>query len=84
MITAWTKACKTEEEKKRLTDSVLGSKIALKRLGELLTEMEEDLTSSELSIKNYDSPNWSHKQADVNGSKRTIRTIKRIINLDQE
>jgi hypothetical protein len=83
MISAWTKHLKTEEEKIQFKNEVLGSKNVLKRLTDLLAEMEEDLNRSELSAKNYDSPNWAPKQAHVNGQKAQIRTIKFILNLDQ-
>lgn len=83
MISAWTKHL-PEEEKDRFKSAVLGSKVVLNRLTALLNEMEEDLNQSELSAKNYDSPNWAPKQAHVNGQKAQIRTIKFLINLDQQ
>lgn len=82
MITAWTKHLKTDEDKQKFEKSVQSSKHVLERLTEILGEMESELNSSELSPKNYDAPNWHFKQAHVNGQKATLRTIKRIINLD--
>ena len=84
MKSAWTKHLSTEEEKERFRGAVLGSKVTLNRLTDILTEMEQDLLSSELSKNNYDTPNWAPKQAHVNGQKAMIRTIKFLINLDQE
>lgn len=84
MISAWTKHLSTEEEKERFRSNLQGSKTILNRLTALLTEMEEDLSRSELSSKNYDSPNWAPKQAHVNGQRAQIKTIKFLINLDQE
>jgi hypothetical protein len=81
---AWHKHLDTEEEKVRFKNAVEGSKIVLNRLTALLNEMEEDLSRSELSSKNYDTPNWAYKQAHVNGQKAQIRTIKFLINLDPE
>jgi len=83
MISAWTKNCNSDEEKARFQSAVLGAKPVLNRLNELLCEMEEDLSRSELSSANYDTPNWAPKQAHVNGQKAQIRTIKFLINLDQ-
>lgn len=84
MISAWTKHLTEPEEKERFKSSLYGSKTVLNRLTALLDEMEADLTTSELSAKNYDSPNWAPKQAHVNGQKAQIRTIKFLINLDQD
>lgn len=82
MITAWTKNCKTDAEKVQLEQTINNSKAALDRQIEILNEMEEEINSSELSAKNYDSPCWGYKQAHVNGQKATLRAIKRLINLD--
>ena len=84
MISAWYKHITDKDEQERFKRNVLGSKTVLTRLTALLDEMEEDLSRSELSAKNYDSPNWAPKQAHVNGQKAQIRTIKFLINLDQE
>jgi hypothetical protein len=84
MITAWTKHLKTEEEKERFKNSVLGSKTVLRRLQELLDEVEDDLDKTELNTKIYDIPNWDYRQADMNGFRRCLRTIRSIINLDQQ
>jgi hypothetical protein len=83
VITAWTKNLKTEEDKQKFEKSVKSAKHVLDRLTEILGEMEDELNSSELSPKNYDSPNWDYKQAHVNGQKSALRAIKTLINLDQ-
>lgn len=82
MITAWTKHLRTDEDKQKFEKSVKSAKHILDRLTEILGEMEDELNSSELSPKNYDSPNWDYKQAHVNGQKSTLRAIKNLINLD--
>lgn len=82
MISAWTKHIPSDEEKTRFKNAVLGSKIVLTRLQELINEMEEDVNNAELSIKIYDSPNWDHKQAHLNGFKEALKKINKIINLD--
>lgn len=84
MITAWTKHLQTEEDKQKLEKSIRSARHVLDRLKEILGEMEEELNASELSPKNYDSPNWDYKQAHVNGQKSTLRAIKKLITLDQE
>lgn len=84
MISAWTKHLKTEEDKERFRNSVLGSKVVLSRLQDILNEMKEDADNSELNTKIYDIPNWEYRQADTNGFKRCLRLVNKVINLDQE
>jgi len=83
MISAWTKHLKTEEEKERFKNSVLGSKLVLTRLQELLKEVEDDLDKVELNTKIYDLPNWDYRQADNNGFRRALKTINKILTIDQ-
>lgn len=83
MISAWTKHLQTEDEKARFKNEVLGSKRVLARLQELLNELEDDLDRTELDTKIYDVPNWDCRQADMNGSRRTIRTIRKLLTIDQ-
>ena len=82
MISAWTKHLSGEEQT-RFKNEVLGSKQVLRRLQTLLDEMKEDVENVELSTKIYDIPNWEYRQADVNGYKRCLKQISKIINLDQ-
>lgn len=82
MISAWTKHLK-EEDKDRFRNSVLGSKVVLDRLQDILNEMKEDADSIELNTKIYDIPNWDYRQADTNGFKRALKLVSKIINLDQ-
>lgn len=83
MISAWTKACKSEEEKKDLSNQINGSKVTLNRLQELLDEMRVDVEGTEMNTKLYDIPNWDYRQADMNGYKRCLKQISKLINLDQ-
>lgn len=84
MISAWTKHITDPSEKERFQNSILGSKSVLQRLQALMNEMKEDVDTQELSIRIYDSPNWDHKQAHLNGFKEAIKKISKIINLDQK
>jgi len=84
MITAWTRNLSTQQEKDNFEKGLRSSKYILDRLSDILTEAENDLNSAEISAKNYDTPNWDFKQAHVNGQKSTLRTIKRLLNLDKE
>lgn len=84
MISAWTKHLKTDEEKERFRNAVLGSKIVLERLQSLINEMKEDVENTEMNTKIYDIPNWDYRQADTNGFKRCLKLINKLITLDQE
>jgi hypothetical protein len=83
MISAWTKNAKSQEEKEAFEKEVLGSKRVLKRLEQLLDEMKTDADTIELNTKIYDIPNWDYRQADMNGYKRCLKQISKLINLDQ-
>ncbi len=83
MITAWTKNCKTEEDKLRLEAQIKSSKGTLQRLQELLDEEKDSLEIAEISPKIYDTPGWDYRQAHTNGFKSALRMVSRIINLDQ-
>ena len=84
MITAWTKHISDDKQKEQFKREILGSKTVLRRLQALLDEMKEDADSLELNTKIYDIPNWDYRQADMNGYKRCLKQISKIINLDQD
>lgn len=84
MITAWTKHCTSIEDANKLKASILGSKIALNRLKDLMKEDEDAINSREVGSKVYDLPNWEYRQADANGYRRCLREYQKLLNLDQE
>lgn len=84
MISAWTKHISDQSEKEQFQKQVLGSKVVLNRLQALLNELKEDADGLELNPKIYDIPNWEHRQADMNGYKRCLKQVSKLINLDQE
>lgn len=84
MISAWTKHLKTDEEKERFKNQVIGSKAVLTRLQALMAEMQEDVDNTEMNTKIYDIPNWDYRQADTNGFKRCLKLINKLLTLDQE
>lgn len=81
MISAWTKHL-PEDQKEQFKKEVLGSKQVLKRLQALMSEMKEDVDNLELNPKSYDIPNWDYRQADINGYKRCLKQIQKLITLD--
>lgn len=84
MIAQWTSNLSSQAEADAFKNEVLGSRRVLKRLQELLKIEEDGLDQAELNTKIYDIPNWDYRQADMNGCRRMLRTINKIINLDQE
>ncbi len=84
MISAWTDHLKDPEEKERFKKHILSSKAVLDRLQEILDKVDADYKATELNDKIYDLPNWDYRQADMNGGRRVLKTISRIINLDQQ
>lgn len=83
MISAWHKHLSTEKDKENFKNQVLGSKPVLRRLQELLKEVEDDLDRAELDTKIYDAPNWDYRQADINGFRRALKTVNKIIKVDE-
>ncbi len=80
----WTKNLRTPEEKEKFQNSVLGSKLVLERLVQILNEEEAELDRSEASTSQYDSPSWSSLQAHRNGDRSRLRWMKALLNLDQQ
>src|SRR6267378_775781 len=84
MITAWIKNAKTPEEIDSLTNSILGSTVALDRLSALMQEDLDGMNNREVNTSVYDLPNWELRIADANGYRRCLRTYLNLLNLDQE
>lgn len=84
MKTVWTSHLKDADDKAQYEDNIIHSKWVLTRLGEILESIERGLDRQESSPKAYDSPNWDYRQADANGYRRCLWTIKDLINLDQK
>lgn len=80
----WTKNLKTPEEKQRFENSVIGSRLVLERLTQILDEEEENIAQSEMNVDTYSTSDWAAKQAHYNGQRSMLRKIKKIINLDHE
>lgn len=84
MKTAWTAQATDVEEKAQLENNLMRSKWVLDRLYQIIESMERGLDRQESSPSAYDSPNWDYRQADANGYRRALWTIKDLINLDQK
>lgn len=84
MYSAWTKHLKNEDAKDKFQKRIYNSKEVLDRLTVLLNELELNTQDKELNPKTYETANWAYRQADINGYKRCLGTIRELINLDQK
>lgn len=84
MITAWTQHITNEDEKQRYLKSLKNAKWAFDDLSKMLDKHDADLETQEISPRSYDNANWPYRQAHTNGYRQAIRTIQKIINLDQK
>lgn len=80
MITAWTKHCKTEEEKQQYTESLKRVKWVLDQAKSLVTT--DGIEASEMSPKSYDNPNWAYRQAHANGYKQAVKDFHKLLTID--
>ncbi len=84
MLSIWTKHLKDPKNKEDFEREIVGCSRVLQRLSEIITEMEKESDRSELDIKSYDNPNWSHRAAHKIGSRAALTKVKDLINLDQQ
>lgn len=84
MYGAWTKHIKDPAEAERFTNTLISSKPVLDRLLAILREDELAADRSEMDIRTFETPNWSHKQAFKNGYRSHMSVIEKLINLDQQ
>lgn len=84
MYTVWTQHLTNEKSKEEFSSSVQGSRTVLERLKEILESKEEALNSQEMSVKDFDTPNWSEKQAFRNGRRLEIHDLKKLVDLDTQ
>lgn len=84
MQSQWTSHLTDTEEKNKFKAYLHGSKGIFDRMNEIVDAWERDLTSTELSLDQYESPSWAARQADINGSRRYLRKMKQLITLDQK
>lgn len=82
MISAWTKHCKSQEEKDQYIESLKRVKWVLDDLRTLVQTNVSSIELAETSPKSYDSPNWAYRQAHANGYKQAIADFSKLITLD--
>ena len=79
----WTTHLKDPDQRKEFELVVRNSSLALGRLKDIFKDM--DTAAMNVKFTDYDSPSWSHKQADYNGYRRCIRDLMTLLKfLDKE
>lgn len=71
----WLKGFKGEAKTKRIAE-IKSYQNAFDSLAEVL----EGFIVVDPSVKDYESPSWAYKRADIDGSNRTIRQIIKLLN----
>ena len=80
----WTSHLETEEDKKAFTSEVYRSHRVLGRLKSMLDIREDTVDKSELTVKDFDVPNWAEKQAFRNGVRSGLNIAMNYIDLDKQ
>jgi hypothetical protein len=84
MYTLWTQHLHTQDAKTKFNQQIHSAKDVLDRQKEILIEELNTLDRSELSLRTYDTPNWSEKQAHKNGDRSRIMWLLNLVDLDQQ
>jgi hypothetical protein len=83
MYSKWTEHL-PEEKKEAFAKFVRGSKEVLDRAIQILKQSLDSTERVELGTKWFDTPNWSHKQAYINGYKAGLTASMELLHLDQQ
>lgn len=78
LSTAWTQHL-SGKDKEDFEVIVRNSTLLLTRLKEIIEESERALQSQSYSVKDFEDPNWSHKQAFRNGELARLSKLKALI-----
>lgn len=84
MFTKWTSHLSDPEEQLRFKNQIVSAKPVLDRLAQLISEDEQNLDKVELHVKQFEVPNWDYRQAFYNGSRSSLNSLKKLIDLDQQ
>lgn len=80
--TLWLSDIKDQKEKESMEFILRNNQILVRRLLEILEKYDQEEYRAETSISEYDSPSWSHKQADRNGARRAIKKVRELFLFD--
>lgn len=83
LSTEWTAHLQDLEKKKEFEELLFNSRTVLNRLQEILRRKGVSISNTESDLDSYDSPSWSHKQAHLNGERKSLKTILNLITFDR-
>lgn len=81
MKSIWYSHLKTVDEQEEFKKNVLGSKIVLDKLKEIVYNKSKSQEKS--TTADYDSPSWAYRQADKVGYSRALEEIMSILTMDE-
>lgn len=84
MYTKWTSHISSDKDKELFQNRVLGSKDVLDRILDILHEDLKSLETIETSLSSLDQPNWALRQAYITGDKNRLKTIIKLVDLNQQ
>lgn len=69
-------------ERDQFKQTVIGSKKVLDKAREIVYNIVKE--AEKVRISDYDSPSWSHKQADQNGYVRALREVMLLLEVNPD
>lgn len=84
MHTIWTKNLEDSLQRQQFATSYEGSKLVLDKLGELLDEKIAEIDRSNLTLKQYQSPNWAYETAHKNGMASAYQAVKDLVTIKDQ
>jgi ABC-type microcin C transport system duplicated ATPase subunit YejF len=73
-----------QDTKKNFEAAVRNSTTALGRLKDILQEDLDSIDRAETAEKQFEDPNWSHKQAYWNGQRSKVLNLLKLVNLTND
>lgn len=84
MITKWTSHIKDLDEAERFKNQVLSARSVLERLQAIFEEERKAAELSNLTLKDFDTPNWDYRQAYKNGYLTAVHFLLKTLDLDHK
>jgi hypothetical protein len=76
---AWTKHLPPGKSKEDFEKIIRNSVMVMSRLRDIINEKEQELSRSETTEKDFETPSWAYKQAYRNGQRATLRDLKSLL-----
>lgn len=74
--------CETEEDKAFRKKLLIENKDILNIIKDVIQSDLDLLEANQVSTKRYDSGTWAYRQADFNGSKRTLAELLTLLTIE--